>query len=65
MVTITIEIPDDLPEQLAQLGNSLPELLQQCVQQAIFSSMFTLGGDRIQGRDSGILFNKTRNLYWS
>jgi hypothetical protein len=35
VATITLEIPDDLSEQLAQLGDRLPELLYQCVQQAI------------------------------
>ena len=35
VATITIEIPDDLSEQLTQLGDRLPELLRQCVQQAV------------------------------
>jgi hypothetical protein len=35
VATITIELPDDLSEQLAQLGDRLPELLRQCVQQAV------------------------------
>lgn len=35
VATITIEIPDDLSEQLTQLGDRLPELLQQCVQQTV------------------------------
>lgn len=35
VATIAIEIPDDLSEQLTQLGDRLPELLRQCVQQAI------------------------------
>lgn len=33
--TIAIAIPDDLSEQLTQLGDRLPELLRQCVQPAI------------------------------
>ncbi|WOB43515.1 hypothetical protein HNI00_10360 [Thermoleptolyngbya oregonensis NK1-22] len=33
MAIITIEVPDDLSEQLVQLGDRLPELLRQCVQQ--------------------------------
>ena len=35
VATITIEIPDELSEQLTQLGDRLPELLRQCVQQAV------------------------------
>ncbi len=35
VATITIEIPDDLSEQLTQLGDRLPELLRQCVQQSV------------------------------
>ena len=33
MATITIDVPDELSEQLQQLGDRLPQLLQQCVQQ--------------------------------
>ncbi|MCY7391291.1 MAG: hypothetical protein LH647_07265 [Leptolyngbyaceae cyanobacterium CAN_BIN12] len=33
MATITIEVPDELSEQLAQLGDRLPDLLRQCLQQ--------------------------------
>lgn len=33
MATITIEVPDELSEQLAQLGDRLPDLLRQWVQQ--------------------------------
>lgn len=44
MATITIEVPDELSEQLAQLGdypygelrsNRLPDLLRQCLQQPV------------------------------
>jgi len=35
MATITIEVPDELSEQLAQLGDRLPELLRQCLQQPV------------------------------
>ncbi len=31
MATITIEVPDELSEQLAQLGDRLPDLLRQCL----------------------------------
>lgn len=34
MATITIEVPDDLSDQLAQLGDRLPDLLRQCLQQS-------------------------------
>jgi len=33
MATITIDVPDELSEQLQQLGDRLPQLLQQCLQQ--------------------------------
>ncbi|PSB08459.1 hypothetical protein C7B69_22800 [filamentous cyanobacterium Phorm 46] len=33
MASITIEVPDELSEQLALLGEQLPELLRQCVEQ--------------------------------
>jgi hypothetical protein len=33
MATITINVPDELSEQLLQLGDRLPQLLLQCVQQ--------------------------------
>lgn len=33
MATITIEVPDDLMEQLAPLSDQLPELLRQCLHQ--------------------------------
>lgn len=33
MASITIDVPDELSEQLKQLGDRLPELLQQCVRQ--------------------------------
>jgi hypothetical protein len=35
MATITIEVPDEWSEQLAQLGDRLPDLLRQCLQQPI------------------------------
>lgn len=35
MATITIEVPDELSEQLTQLGDRLPDLLRQCLQQPI------------------------------
>ncbi|MDF0553259.1 hypothetical protein [Kamptonema sp. UHCC 0994] len=35
VATITIEVPDELSEQLALLGSSLPELLRQCVEQPV------------------------------
>ena len=35
MATITIEVPDELSEQLAQLGARLPDLLRQCRQQPV------------------------------
>ncbi len=35
MATITIEVPDELSEQLAQLGDRLPDLLRQCLQQPV------------------------------
>ena len=34
MATITIEVPDELSELIAQAGNRLPELLTQSLQQA-------------------------------
>ncbi len=33
MATITLEVPDELSEQLEQLGDRLPYLLQQCLHQ--------------------------------
>ena len=33
MATITIEVPDEWSEQLTRLGDRLPELLLQCLQQ--------------------------------
>ena len=33
MTIITIDVPDELSEQLLQLGDRLPQLLQQCLQQ--------------------------------
>lgn len=38
MTTITIEIPDELSEQLALLGEQLPELLRQCIEQPLLPS---------------------------
>jgi len=35
MATITIEVPDEWSEQLAQLGDRLPDLLRQCLQQPV------------------------------
>lgn len=35
MATITIEVPDEWSEQLTQLGDRLPELLLQCLQQPV------------------------------
>ena len=38
MATITIELPDDLAEQLAPLSAQLPELLRQCLRQPALSA---------------------------
>jgi hypothetical protein len=35
MATITIEVPDELSVQLAQLGDRLPDLLRQWLQQPV------------------------------
>lgn len=40
MATITLEIPDDLLEQLAPLQAQLPELLRQCLQPAFPSQVY-------------------------
>ena len=36
MATITIEVPDELSELIAQAGERLPELLKQTLQQPLF-----------------------------
>lgn len=38
MTMITIEVPDDLSEQLALLGKELPELLRQWIEQPVLPS---------------------------
>lgn len=38
MTTITIEVPDDLSEQLALLGEQLPELLRRCIEEPVLPS---------------------------
>jgi hypothetical protein len=40
MATITLEIPDDLLEQLSPLQEQLPELLRQCLQPAFPSQVY-------------------------
>ncbi|MGF1493944.1 MAG: hypothetical protein ACFBSC_16120 [Microcoleaceae cyanobacterium] len=38
MATLTIEIPDDLMEQLAPVREQLPELLRRCLQPTVLSA---------------------------
>lgn len=38
MTTITIEVPDELSEQLALLGEQLPEILRRCVEEPVLLS---------------------------
>jgi len=38
VTTITIEVPDEISEQLALLGEQLPEILRLCVEQPVLPS---------------------------
>ncbi|NJM62245.1 MAG: hypothetical protein HC849_21860 [Oscillatoriales cyanobacterium RU_3_3] len=38
MTTITIEVPDELEDQLALLGDRLPEILRLCVEEPVLPS---------------------------
>jgi len=40
MATITLDIPDDLLEQLSSLQEQLPELLRQCLQPTFPSQVY-------------------------